>query len=267
MIAKFKRYLWLFGFVLVGGLALAQTIPATNLPSEMNIWMDAIVKTESNNRPWAVLNNTYFRQGLKTGLGGFFPSRTAAEEYASKHIGMGHDLDLGKYQLNWKYQKNRPGVTLANIFDPYVQEQIGKAVLSEFYQKAKRTYGPGELAQRRAVSAYNNGNIFADNVPYLTKINKVLGKSNEGLIGSTSGRSATAAGVDADDNDTSAKGSTKRSAKKAAGDGDAPANGESTDTAKGSEGDDSSTTDEEEDEAVAGGEGDMCAVSMATRCM
>lgn len=173
-------------------LVLAQTMPKTDLPPELDKWMTAIVQTESGNKPWAILNNTYFRQG-KSGTVGFFPTRHAAEEYANKHIGMGHDLDLGKYQLNWKYQKNRPGVTQANIFDPYVQEQIGKAVLKEFYLKAKKVFVPGELAEHRAVSEYNNGNINADNTTYLTKFYKVQGKPIAGLKGGDSGTSGTAA--------------------------------------------------------------------------
>lgn len=192
LVGAVRRYVGLLTLALIYNLCMAQTMPATDLPPELNPWLRAILKTESNNQPWAILNNTYFRKGQKAG--GFFPTRQAAEDYAGTHIAMGHDLDLGKYQLNWKYQKSRPGVTLANIFDPYVQEQVAKAVLKEFYLKAKKTYGAGELAERRAVSAYNNGNIFADNIAYLTKINKVLGKSNASLVGSDSGLSGTAAG-------------------------------------------------------------------------
>lgn len=198
MIATLRNRGTLLVLAFIVNLCIAQTMPATDLPPELTKWMTAIVQHESGNKPWAIMNNTYFRENRK-GASTIFNTRDKAEEYAGKFVGMGHDLDLGLYQLNWKYQKNRAGVTLSNIFDPYVQEQIGKAVLKEFYAKAKKTYGPGELAERRAVSAYNNGNIYADNQKYLAGIYRVLGKSVAGLKGSDSGPSATAAGEAAKD--------------------------------------------------------------------
>jgi hypothetical protein len=190
---RWRRGAIICAMVVMPLLVLA-AIPATLLPAELTVWMDAIVKVESGRKPWVILNNTYYRRGEK-GASKTFATRAEAETYASEHIAMNHDLDLGMYQLNWKYQKHRAGVSLANIFDPYVQEQIGKQVLAEFYAAAKRVYGAGELAQRRAVSAYNNGNIHADNGKYLAAVYRVMGKSTAGLVSQDASHSASAAGL------------------------------------------------------------------------
>ncbi len=149
---------------------LAWAITAPTLPPFLEPFFAAIRAQESRGQPWAIFNNTT-RQSF------VFSSRAEAEQRARELIGRGHNLDLGLYQLNWRYQGQRPGVSLANVFDPAVNEAIARQVFLEFFQAARARYADLQEGIRMAVGAYNNGRVAVHNPRYVNAVYRLAGRA------------------------------------------------------------------------------------------
>jgi hypothetical protein len=128
----------------------------------------AIQSVESAGRPWVIRDNA-------TGQAVELPDRQGAEAAAAVRLQLGHNLDLGLYQINSVHLR-RPGVNLATVFDPGVQQSLARTILAEFLQRARAIYGNTELAWERAIGAYNDGQVESDNEPYVTRVLRVLGR-------------------------------------------------------------------------------------------
>lgn len=113
--------------------------------------MAAVVAYESGGRPWAIGDNTAHRAI-------FARSRVEAEATARGLLARGHNLDLGLAQINTVHL-GQNGLSVANAFDPCVNLAAGARVLGWAYLSASRAYGPGQLALRHALSAYNTGSL------------------------------------------------------------------------------------------------------------
>jgi type IV secretion system protein VirB1 len=115
--------------------------------------MAAVVRVESGGNPLAMHDNTLGRS--------FSPGDTAtATAWANQLIGMGHSVDLGLSQIN---SANLPGLGLsaAAAFDPCTNLRAGATILGGDYASAAARFGPGQVALRRALGAYNTGSLFA----------------------------------------------------------------------------------------------------------
>lgn len=146
---------------------LAQTL--ATLPAELEPYFAAIRMVESRNHPWSIFDNTT-RQSYRLN------SRKEAEDKAAELIKYGHNVDLGLMQLNCRYQCNRPGVGLANVFDPEVNVNTAKIIFLEFWEQARRISTDFKTRIIAAVGAYNNGRVGTPNVAYVTKVWQQMGK-------------------------------------------------------------------------------------------
>lgn len=155
------------------GIAAAQ--PNPNLPANLQPYFDAIKNVESRGHPWSIYNNTISKSYKLN-------SRAEAETKAKELLALGHNLDVGIMQLNWKYQGRRPGVTLANVFDPPVNEGIARQVFLEFWQQAQAVASDFNSRIMAAVGAYNNGRVRLPNLGYVKKVWQALGQPTTNLI-------------------------------------------------------------------------------------
>lgn len=169
----------------VGLSCIAQ--PAGTLPSELEPYFNAIRMVESRNHPWSIFDNTT-RQSYRLN------SRAEAEAKAAELIKYGHNVDLGLMQLNCRYQCNRPGVGLANIFDPAINVATAKIVFLEFWEQARRISTEFNARVMAAVGAYNNGRVGTPNVSYVQKVWNQMGKATNELPDAGSGHTEQAAG-------------------------------------------------------------------------
>lgn len=115
--------------------------------------MTAIIRVESGGNPHALHDNTSGRT--------YHPiSAFRAAEVARTLVAAGHSVDLGLGQIN---SMNLPGLGLSvdDMFDPCTNIQVGARILAQDYQRATWRFGPGQIALRHAIGAYNTGSIFA----------------------------------------------------------------------------------------------------------
>lgn len=73
-------------------------------------------------------------------------------------LAQGHTVSMGPAQLN---DRNLPalGMTVRDAFDSCKNVAGGGEILTAFYVKAAKQYGPGSRALRAALSAYNSGSF------------------------------------------------------------------------------------------------------------
>lgn len=158
----------LFGALAFVGLScIAQ--PVGTLPSELEPYFNAIRMVESRNHPWSIFDNTT-RQSYRLN------TRAEAEAKAAELVKYGHNVDLGLMQLNCRYQCSRPGVGIANIFDPEINVNTAKIIFMEFWEQARRISTDFSARIMAAVGAYNNGRVGTPNTSYVQKVWQQLGK-------------------------------------------------------------------------------------------
>lgn len=152
--------------------ALVLLMPAllAALPPELERYFQAIRQRESAGHPWSIFDNTAH---LSYRLG----SRAEAEALARELIARGHNLDVGLFQLNWRWQGRRPNLTLDNVFDPAVNETVARTILAEFHAAARAVYTNTEDAIRMAVGAYNNGKVRVHNPAYVNGVFRLAGRT------------------------------------------------------------------------------------------
>ncbi len=131
--------------------------------------LDAIRIVESAGKPWSIFDNTT-RQSLDP------VDRSDAEDTARLRLQLGHNLDLGAYQIN-SIQLRRRGLALEAVFDPAVQRTLAETIFGEFLARARLRYGDSALAWERAIGAYNAGRVDADNPAYVARVLALLGRS------------------------------------------------------------------------------------------
>lgn len=176
--STFSRHL-ISATLFVALSAVAQ--PAGSLPPELEPYFNAIRMVESRNHPWSIFDNTT-RQSYRLN------SRAEAEAKAIELVSYGHNVDLGLMQLNCKYQCKRPGVSLANIFDPSVNVATARIIFMEFWVQARRISTEFDARIVAAVGAYNNGRVGTPNVGYVKKVWQQLGKPVGDLPDAGSGK-------------------------------------------------------------------------------
>jgi type IV secretion system protein VirB1 len=113
--------------------------------------MSSIIAVESGGDPLAIHDNDDGRSYRPT-------SRDAAVALASGLIARGHSVDLGLAQIN-SANVEALGLTAAAAFDPCTNVRAGAQILAADYARASARYGPGQLALRRAIGAYNTGQL------------------------------------------------------------------------------------------------------------
>lgn len=84
--------------------------------------------------------------------------KATAVRLAKDLIAQGHTVSLGLAQINDR-NLARLGVPIESIFEPCANMSAGDKILSAFYAKAVKSYGPGSRALRAALSGYNSGDF------------------------------------------------------------------------------------------------------------
>lgn len=136
--------------MILHGLALASLIERC-APSVAPTTMAAIVQVESGGNPFAIDDDTARRSYYP-------PDRTAAETLAMRLIGSGHLIDVGIAQVD-SMNFAHLGVNVHTAFDACTNLRAGSAILAADYDAAKRRYGGGQVALRRAIGMYNTGRL------------------------------------------------------------------------------------------------------------
>ena len=142
-------------------LLFPSQLPA--LPAQLEHFFQAIRQRESAGHPWSIFDNTVQRSYR-------LASRAEAERVAAALIERGHSVDLGLFQVNWRWHRHRPGLTLANVFDPAVNESVARTIFSEFYAASRAAHADADEAIRMAVGAYNNGKVRRHNPKYVNGV-------------------------------------------------------------------------------------------------
>jgi type IV secretion system protein VirB1 len=134
----------------VAALALAQLLNQC-APAVGPRTMSSIIAVESSGNPLAIHDNDDGRSYQPA-------SRAAAVALASGLIARGHSVDLGLAQIN-SANVERLGLTVSDAFDACTNVRTGAEILAADYARATARYGPGQLALRRAIGAYNTGQL------------------------------------------------------------------------------------------------------------
>lgn len=134
------------------GMALAALLTAC-APRVGTRTLAAIISVESGGNAYAIHDNTSGRS--------YFPrSPDRATDLAVSLVASGHSVDLGLSQIN---SMNLPGMALsvADMFDPCTNVRTSARILTGAYRRAAARFGPGQVALRHALGAYNTGSIYA----------------------------------------------------------------------------------------------------------
>ena len=149
-----------------GAPAVAGTDPefaaliARCAPTVASSTMEAIVSTESRGHQFAIADAgplyLPWAQRKKLVRSYYLGSADAATALAEKLIANGHTVSLGLSQVN---DRNLAGMnlTVRQMFDPCANLGAGGKIMTDFYKRASRKFGPGIKALNAALSAYNSG--------------------------------------------------------------------------------------------------------------
>jgi type IV secretion system protein VirB1 len=116
--------------------------------------MRAIVKTESNNNPWAI--------GLNHGKKLKYQpmSLTQAKSWVSYLEKAGYDFDVGLAQVNIR-NIHKSGYSIIDMLDPCFNLYVASDILRKNYKSALQTTNNSQEALYKALSAYNTGNYHS----------------------------------------------------------------------------------------------------------
>lgn len=95
---------------------------------------------------------------------------------ATELIANGHTVSLGLSQVNDR-NLARYGLSVRDVFDPCVNVSVGGKILTDFYVRAVKKFGPNQRALHAAISAYNSGDwVRGANDGYVTTVYKQVGR-------------------------------------------------------------------------------------------
>jgi type IV secretion system protein VirB1 len=110
-------------------------------------------RVESGGQPLAIFDNDTRRSYT-------FTDPRQAQSTATQLLAAGHNVDLGLAQIN-SGNLAALGLTPDNVFDSCTNLRAGASILRRAYASAARRFGPGQVALRHALGAYNSGSLFA----------------------------------------------------------------------------------------------------------
>lgn len=106
----------------------------------------------------------------------YMGSLDEAEAKATALIANGRTVSLGLAQINDR-NLSRLGLSVRDAFEPCANLSAGGKILTEFYLRAAKEFGPGEKALRAAISAYNSGDwIRGEKEGYVDLVYQQAGK-------------------------------------------------------------------------------------------
>lgn len=122
--------------------------------------MAAVISAESRGHQFAIADagpkNMPWKQRKHLVKSYYLNSLDSAVSLATNLIADGHTVSLGPAQVN---DRNLAayGLSVREVFNPCTNVRVGGEILTKFYVKAVREFGPGANALRAALSAYNSG--------------------------------------------------------------------------------------------------------------
>lgn len=123
--------------------------------------MAAVISAESRGHQFAIADagpvHLPWSQRKSMVRSHFLGSADAAVAKATELISKGHTVSLGLAQINDRNLK-RLNLSIRDVFNPCTNIAAGGQILTQFYEKASRQFGPGPRSLRAALSAYNSGN-------------------------------------------------------------------------------------------------------------
>lgn len=160
-------------------------------PTVAESTMASIVKVESSGNVFAVADAGPVKlpwSVRKTMVRSYFPSsKQEAVDLVRSLMNKGHTVSLGLSQVNDRNLK-RLGLSVDQVFDPCTNLSAGAQILTDFYQRASKQFGPGERALQAAISAYNSGDWERGvSNGYVTQVYKAAGIVPALKAGMTSG--------------------------------------------------------------------------------
>lgn len=106
----------------------------------------------------------------------YMGSLDEAEAKANALIANGHTVSLGLAQINDRNLASL-GLSVRDVFDPCANLTAGAKILTDFYLRASKEFGPGEKSLRAAISAYNSGSwIRGEKEGYVGLVYQQAGK-------------------------------------------------------------------------------------------
>jgi type IV secretion system protein VirB1 len=111
----------------------------------------AIIHVESGGNQYALGVNGPIKNRCRP------QSAQEAAFLARYYISKGFSVDLGLMQIN-SNNLRKLGYSIDEILDPRINITAGASILSKSYAGAAKRFGPGQVALRAALSAYNTGN-------------------------------------------------------------------------------------------------------------
>lgn len=173
MLLRFGVFYLMCGISAAGAMPIAPLLPgAAGVSPELSglisrcaptvhpETMAALISAESRGHQYALADagplNLPWAQRKHLVRSYYFSSLDEAVEMAEGLIARGHTVSLGLTQVNDRNLAGL-GVSIREVFDPCVNLSAGGKIVTEFYGKAVRQFGPGPRALRAAISAYNSG--------------------------------------------------------------------------------------------------------------
>lgn len=112
----------------------------------------AIMRVESGGYPWVIGVNSGTRLKRKPA------NQQEAIHTAKALLAANANIDLGLMQIN-SNNLRWLGLSVEEVFDPCTNIRAGARILTQNYQKASQSRGPGQAALEAALSAYNTGHF------------------------------------------------------------------------------------------------------------
>lgn len=142
--------------------------------------MAAVVSAESRGHQFAIADagpkDMPWSQRKALVRSFYFGSAQEAATKANALIAAGHTVSLGPAQINDR-NLARLGLSVESVFEPCTNLAAGGRILTDFYQKAEKEFGPGVRALRAALSAYNSGNwLRGEKDGYVDLVIRQVGK-------------------------------------------------------------------------------------------
>ncbi len=143
--------------------------------------MAAVISAESRGQQFAIADagpkNLPWAQRKHLVRSFYLSTVEDAVATATSLIASGHTVSLGISQINDRNLASL-GIPLRNVFDPCTNVWAGGKILTQFYEKAARQFGPGPRALRAALSAYNSGSwVRGEQDGYVNLVMQQRGKS------------------------------------------------------------------------------------------
>jgi len=139
-------------------------LQARCVPEASESTLRAIVQVESGGNPYAMqidfphalLNRWTLTPGtlrLKRQPRGYSEALQWLAYFQSFHV----FVDLGLMQVSTE-EAQRRGIPPESLLEPCTNLRVGWQILEDAYTAEVKTYGPGQIALKHAISRYNTGN-------------------------------------------------------------------------------------------------------------